>query len=657
MKSYRLPLPLLSWGDDGAPKSNQFDDIYFDSESGIKESQFVFLQHNQLLTRWDDLTSQHFTIAETGFGTGLNFLCTWQAWQQAKNTQAQPPKTLHFISVEKYPLTKAMLSNALKMWPSLASLSAELIAHYPEVCHGFHRISLDHGRVQLSLWFGEASEGFAALNADVDAWFLDGFAPSKNPAMWSAELFKQIHRLSHVGTSFATFTAAGIVRRGLQEVGFTVNRVKGFGKKREMLIGELHSQPLSFAQRTSEGQPWFNVRHTHYQPVTKVLVVGAGLAGCHTAYQLARQGIQVELWEQHKSIAAGASGNPQGMLYPKLASQDTPINRFYLTAFLQTSRWLDNFDTQGDIWQRCGLVQKPANAKEQQRFQKMLTNEMYPSSVLQQHQDTDDLLLPLGGWVKPQALCQALLNHPNIQLHLSKPLTQLEQDKDNQKGQWLAHSTDQSCEAFSQVVLCQANATSPADDLLSLPRISIRGQVSSLMLSQPLELKQVLCQQGYVSPALPAGEKHILHFGSSYGIRDTNPDVTLIDHQENLAKLAQLLPTHNWSDLAHQCAGRVSFRCTIPDYSPIVGPVFNEHQLTEKYQRLQKNAKWKSEDMLDSLTGLYINIGHGSRGLISTPLCADYICSLILQQPSPFERTIEKALHPSRFAVKQLKRS
>ncbi len=647
--NYKLAAPNLIWKESGAPESTQFDDIYFDTQSGIDETNYVFIQNNQLAQRWLELKKTTFTIAETGFGTGLNFLCAWDSWEKSKNDDS----TLHFISVEKFPLTKEMLTNALKMWPSLDKLSQELINQYPTICHGLHRISLNGGKVQLTLWFGEASDGFAALNANVDAWFLDGFAPSKNPDMWSDSLFKEILRLSDVGTTFSTFTAAGIVRRGLQSTGFTVNKVKGFGHKREMLSGVLENQDDTFMQRMSETTPWLGVRSSKALP-KKVLIIGSGLAGSHSANQLAQRGVAVEVWDEKSHIAGGASGNPQGMIYPKLAKHDTPLNRFYLASYLYAHRFLSNFDDNKTLWNDCGLIQKPISELEATRFKKIIEEEIYPSEVLRQHQDKNEYFLPLSGWVKPKELCEKLLSHPNIQVFLDRPLRKLEQ-QDNQE--WHAYSDDYS-DTFSHIILCQANDSEIADTFLELPRTAIRGQVSSLKIKESIELEHVICHEGYVSPSIKEKNQHWLHFGSTYSLKDNNTDVRLMDHRKNLEKLNQILPNSTWVKKAEECLGRVSFRCMATDYTPIVGPMFCQEALKDKYgDNLRKNAKWKSKNTIEPLSGLFINIGHGSKGLVSTPLSACYLTSLILNEPSPLERQVEKALHPARFTIRRIKRS
>ena len=660
LTSYRLTEPKLNWGEDGAPHSTQFDDVYFDKESGLEETRYVFLKQNKLTERWEKLEQNAFVIAETGFGTGLNFLCAWQAFLDI----APADKQLHFISVEKYPLSKEALKTALKMWPSIDDFSQQLVEAYPEVCHGFHRIELEQGRVQLTLWFGEAEEGFAALNADVDAWFLDGFAPSKNPEMWTNKLFQHIHRLSHQGTTCSTFTAAGIVRRGLKEVGFDVKKVKGFGQKREMVVAELTQDSRPITERMSQGEAWFNVRSEAVPKVTKVLVVGSGLAGANTAYALAQQGVQVVVWEKGSHIACAASGNPQGMLYPKLTAQDSFLNRFYLSGYLHATRLYAKLDKNRAFWDQCGLIQIPKNDKENERFQTLLEAKLYPEIVLQaSNEKPGSILLPLSGWVAPGELCRTLLSHDNIEVRLNTPLEQLEQvTKDSNR--WKATSGSQSA-LFSHVVLCTANDTNTLNVSANMPIKPVRGQVSCLTLEKAqqscseknipvdkIAIEKVLCEFGYVSPPMNG----LIHFGSTYDLKDDDTQVRAEGHKRNLTILETLLNVPNDTFRTEDCEGRASFRCTVSDYTPIVGPVMSEDRYQEAYAHLQKNAKWKSDEVAEPLNQLYLNIGHGSRGLVSTPLSGQYIASLITHTPSPIEQEVGYKLHPSRFIIRELKR-
>ncbi len=239
----------IVWKQD-QPCSQVFDDVYFSSDNGLQETDYVFLQGNDLQNRWQHLDSDHFTIAETGFGTGLNFLAATQLWLKT----APPQAVLHYISTEKYPLNLTDMAKALQLWDELAEISAPLLTNYTELLLGNKKpIFLFNNRIQLTVLIGDSIDSYRKTTAQIypqmpnsshqttlpiDAWFLDGFAPSKNPEMWQPALFENMARLSNTKTTFATFTSAGEVRRSLMQAGFAVHKRAGFGKKREMSYGK-----------------------------------------------------------------------------------------------------------------------------------------------------------------------------------------------------------------------------------------------------------------------------------------------------------------------------------------------------------------------------------------------------------------------------------
>ena len=227
----------LEWRD-GQPYASAFQDVYFSSDNGLLETDYVFLQGNALQSRWQTLKTLHFTIAETGFGTGLNFLSAVKLWLEVAPATAM----LHYISTEKHPLSLQDLTSALALWPTLAEFSDHLLENYEKLLQGNQALDLFQNRVCLSLLVGDATTQLRQIHGAVDAWFLDGFSPAKNPDMWQTELFQQIVRLSAVGSTFATFTSAGHVRRNLAAAGFNTQKRAGFGKKREMLQGILMSK-------------------------------------------------------------------------------------------------------------------------------------------------------------------------------------------------------------------------------------------------------------------------------------------------------------------------------------------------------------------------------------------------------------------------------
>ncbi|MDU4232362.1 MAG: tRNA (5-methylaminomethyl-2-thiouridine)(34)-methyltransferase MnmD, partial [Klebsiella grimontii] len=353
MKQNAIQPANLEFNAEGTPVSRDFDDVYFSNDNGLEETRYVFLGGNRLNERFPGHPRPFFVVAESGFGTGLNFLTLWQAFDvfHRENPQATLQR-LHFISFEKFPLKADDLRLAHQRWPELASWAEQLQAQWPLPIAGCHRLLLDEGRVTLDLWFGDINELTNelddSLNRQVDAWFLDGFAPAKNPDMWTAELFAAMARLARPGGTLATFTSAGFVRRGLQEAGFSMHKRKGFGRKREMLTGEM-LQTLEIPARA----PWFARSGTEQRDAA---IIGGGIASALLALALLRRGWQVTLYCADSAPAEGASGNRQGALYPLLSQHDPALARFFPAAFTFARRLYDTLPVMFDHeW--CGVTQ------------------------------------------------------------------------------------------------------------------------------------------------------------------------------------------------------------------------------------------------------------------------------------------------------------
>jgi tRNA 5-methylaminomethyl-2-thiouridine biosynthesis bifunctional protein len=511
----------LDWDENGQPRSRQFDDVYF-SHDALAETRHVFLAGNGLAERFAALPAGgRLAIGETGFGTGLNFLCAWQLFEQTAPADAR----LHFVSVEKYPLSQGDLQRALQLWPELAPWSAKLLEQYVAMHPGFQRLVLDGGRVVLTLLVGDVLELLPQLDARIDAWFLDGFAPAKNPQMWTPELFAELARLSASGATLGTFTSAGFVRRGLIEAGFAMRRVPGVGRKREILRGEFGG-----ALR-SDAKPWF-ARPGLMPARRQALVIGAGLAGCATAASLAARGWQVTLLERHGELAAEASGNPQGVLYLKLSAHGTTLSRLIVSGFGHTRRLLERLQ-RGRDWDDCGVLQLAFDAQEEQRQRKLA--EVFSGTLLQRLDrpaaearagvslPAGGLFYPQAGWVHPPALCQLLATHPAIRL-LTHSET-LELRRINQH--WQALSGGRVLAEAPVAILAGAADIRRFPQAASLPLKRIRGQISQLpQTAASAALCCVVCAEGYVAPARDGG--HTL--GASFDFHSDDLDPSADEH-------------------------------------------------------------------------------------------------------------------------------
>ncbi|KPW41112.1 bifunctional tRNA (5-methylaminomethyl-2-thiouridine)(34)-methyltransferase MnmD/FAD-dependent 5-carboxymethylaminomethyl-2-thiouridine(34) oxidoreductase MnmC [Pseudomonas coronafaciens] len=644
----------IDWDEHDNPRSRDFSDVYFSTESGLDETRHVFLVQNDLRRRFTELPAGgRLVVGETGFGTGLNFLCTWQLFDECAPADAR----LHFVSVEKYPLSRADLQRALALWPELSSVAQPLLEQYVAIHEGFQRLVFDGGRVTLTLLIGDALQMLPQLDGQIDAWFLDGFAPAKNPEMWTPELFAELARLSAPATTIGTFTSTGWVRRSLNAAGFKMKRVPGIGHKWEVLRGAFIATPEGVTPPPAT-KPWF-ARPALIARERKALVIGAGLAGCATAQSLAQRGWQVSLLERHAAPAQEASGNPQGVLYLKLSAHGTALSQLILSGFGHTRRLLERLQ-RGVDWDACGVLQLTFDDKEALR-QKQLA-EAFPESLLHLLDrpaaeaqsgialDSGGLFYPEGGWVHPPALCQAQVQHPNIRLIAHHQALALKRVDD----QWQVWGDEQLIDSAPVVVLAGAADIKQFSQSADLPLKRIRGQITSLAQTDAsAALRSVVCAEGYVAPAR-LGE-HTL--GASFDFNSIDLTPNLADHAGNLTLLQEisvdLASRLETADMpAQQLRGRAAFRCTSPDYLPIVGPLADREAFMQAYAALGKDARQVPDIDCPWLDGLYVNSGHGSRGLITAPLSAELIAAWVDNEPLPLPRSVAEACHPNRFALR-----
>ncbi len=338
----QTPPAKLDWSRPGTPADSRFGDIYFSTDGGLEETRAVFLQGCGLPERWQNMSV--FTVAELGFGSGLNFLASWQLWTET----AQAHQRLHFISIEKYPFDQAQLRRALSAWPELEPLSAKLIEAWPGRVKGFHRLSF--GTVTLTLIHDDVEAAFEQIDGlKADAWFLDGFSPSGNPAMWSEAVMSGVAQSCAPGARLATFSVAGAVRTALQNAGFEVRKMPGFGRKRQRLEAD-------FPGETRKDAP----------KIDRALIVGAGIAGRSIAKALSARQISFDIIDNRNHPAA--SGNPAALVKPRFDLQDRPESRFFLSAYLYALRAYP----QMAVLER-GVRQIPKTEKDAERFKKLAT--------------------------------------------------------------------------------------------------------------------------------------------------------------------------------------------------------------------------------------------------------------------------------------------
>lgn len=637
----------IEWRDD-QPYSPVYDDIYFSRAGGAEETAYVFLQHNGLPARWQG--RERFVIAETGFGTGLNFLVTAAAWLET----AAPGAVLYFLSAERHPLNKHDLQRIQANWPEFAALSQELQENYPEPVAGFHRRELCGGRVVLQLMYGDAGAQYSLLRASVDAWYLDGFAPGRNPAMWSAVLFTEMARLSHAGTTLATYTAAGMVRRGLAAAGFEMIKVPGFAGKREMIYGRF-AGPMGH----DDAQPWFAVPAPHNGECVAV-VVGAGLAGAAMAYELTRRGWQVTLVERHQGPAQEASGNPAGVVLPRLTADMDAEGRLYLGCFLAMVARLERGLTPGEEigWRSSGVVQQ-ASERDQQRVVAL----DLPASVVQRvdaaqasdlsgvGQGQGGLYFPSAGWLSPPGLCRALLMAAGERLTRRFHRHALRLERRGERWHVIDHAGGDIAEA-PVVVLANGYRATTLAQAEGLPLQRVRGQLSYLPVSERSEgLRLPVCYDGYILPVCEG--MHVV--GASYDSHGFDEHLRVEDEKQMLTNLSRAMPALV-PTISSPPAGRVASRTTSHDHLPVVGPLPDQAFYRAHYAALKHGKPARLFPPAHYHPGLYISSGHGSRGLVSCLPAAALLAAQIAGEPWPIPQDQVLRLHPARFLVRTLRR-
>jgi tRNA 5-methylaminomethyl-2-thiouridine biosynthesis bifunctional protein len=649
----------LEFNAEGTPVSRDFDDVYFSNDNGLEETRYVFLGGNDLQTRFPEHSRKLFIVAESGFGTGLNFLTLWQAFAafRAEHPDATLER-LHFISFEKFPLTRDDLRKAHAHWPELASFAGQLQAQWPQAFAGCHRLLLDEGRVTLDLWFGDINQLTdtldESLNQQVDAWFLDGFAPSKNPDMWTPALFQAMARLTRAGGTLATFTSAGFVRRGLQEAGFTMQKRKGFGRKREMLSGVMENG-VACAPRA----PWFARSGTETR---EVALVGGGVASALLALALLRRGWQVTLYCADDAPAEGASGNRQGALYPLLSAHDPALARFFSAAFTFARRLYDGLPVAFDH-QWCGVTQLGWDEKSQHKIEQMLTLELphelahriNAQEVLAQsgvETGCGGITYPAGGWLCPAQLTAgaiALGIEQGLQVHYRHEVEALVRYSDG----WQLRFADGSERQHGSVVLANGHHIQHFSQTEKLPVYPVAGQVSHIPTTEPLaRLRQVLCYDGYLTPHNPHNQQHCI--GASYHRGQQEATYSEADQQQNRQRLIDCFPQAEWAQTVDVSAGeaRCGVRCATRDHLPMVGNVADYDATLSAYAKLAEDPQKAVSAPVHE--GLFMIGALGSRGLCSAPLAAEILAAQMSNEPIPLDGETLAAMNPNRLWVRKL---
>ena len=653
----------IHFNQENTPVSDKFDDVYFSNQDGLAETHYVFLEGNQLWERWVNYQEAHFVIAETGFGTGLNFFAVTTLFREFRQKHPDSPlKRLYFISFEKYPLLLDALQQAHLAYPQFSHLAQHLQQHWLNPIQGCYRFHFDE--TTLDLWFGDVAENLPQLgdymNSKIDAWFLDGFAPSKNPDMWNEQLYQQMFRFTKLQGTFATFTAASAVRKGLENAGFNIKKRKGFGKKRECLSGQKTQEKL-----TALSTSWF-----HSQPANlkeqDIAIIGGGVASLCTAISLVKRGAKITIYCEDEQTALNASGNKQGAFYPQLSDDNERNIRFYIHAFAYGHQFLQ-WAIQQQIefeYEFCGVALCAYNEKAESKLNKIaelnLPSDLYQSLNQTELSEKVGLPLPFGGafipqgaWLAPRQLVQhafAFLEKKGVQIKTSQKATELSQTENG----WQITTAENETFCHEVVVLANGHKLTEFEQTQKLPLYPVRGQVSQIPTSEKLlKLKTVLCYDGYLTPVDQAKTSHCI--GASHVRDNATREFSLTEQQENQQKIQQNIP-EEWTkevDTSGNLA-RIGVRCSVRDLTPIIGAVPHFSAQQTQYQNLFNLRRRKQPiEQAENYPNLYLIGALGSRGLTSAPFLGETLASLIYGEPLPMSEDLIHNLMPNRSWVRR----
>ncbi|MFZ4652038.1 MAG: FAD-dependent 5-carboxymethylaminomethyl-2-thiouridine(34) oxidoreductase MnmC [Rubrivivax sp.] len=634
----------------GPPRSPAFGDVYHPREGAAGQARHVFLAGNGLPQRWQG--REDFVIVETGFGLGSNFLATWQAWRDDPRRCAR----LHVVSLELHPPTRDDLLRAHAGTPQ-ADLAQALARAWPPPTPDLHLLEFESGAVRLLLGLGDARRLLPRLRLRVDACYLDGFAPARNPQLWEPPLFKALARLAAPGATVATWSAARAVREGLQAAGFEVESAPGFGSKRDMTRARYAprggrrtaANPVrgSASAPSASPVPAADARHA--------LIIGAGLAGASAASALARLGWRCTVLERHGSPAAEASGNPAGVFHPALHAADNPHARLLRAASLLAARRYPRLIEEGRVTGEVrGMLQMPGRERDEPR-----PHAEHPDIARLETAESAAGLTGLAaagpgvhfgpaGWMAPGELVAAWLQAPGVTVHTGKAVASLERMSDG----WRA--LDASGQALAQapvVVLAAGTGLAALVQATSAEPLELgtsRGQLN--WFDGVAGPRLPMTGQGYAVSVPGAGRVRLV-FGATSHEGDGEPALREADTRWNEARLRALtgIEAAPQASLDGQVGGRVAWRVTTPDRLPVVGPLAAPD--------LPAHLRLDQARLVPRLTGVHVIGGLGSRGLTWAPLLGEVLAAGVAGTPQPLPSDLLDALDPARGLVRRVRRS
>lgn len=603
------PRPDLIWKPDGTPVDPRVDDVYYSVQDGLAETRAVFLAGCGLPDAWQ--TRSSYTIAELGFGTGLNFLATWQAWQATRSDTGW----LNFVSFEGFPLDADDIRQAMRPWPELAEFAEQLCAAWPPRAKGVRQLMWPEARLTLTLHIGLIEETLQRVRFKADAWFLDGFSPAKNDAMWAEPLWPLMAERSAPGARVGTFTVAGAVRRGLASAGFRVEKKPGHGRKRERLEA-VFDRPGAGPEPSCTEPP-------------RVAILGAGIAGACLARRLNDRGADVTVFDPATGPAQGTSGNPLALVMPRLDATDSAQARLLIDAYLNALSFYQ--DRPGII--PASTVQRPRDHADADRFAKVLADP--PLALDQLEALSGPGLLHKGSLiVRPAELLAGLLEGVHVRWG-KRPEIDLD-------------TREISGTSFDAIVF--ANGWHMRSHFPEFDLTGRQGQVDWFESDAPGP-DSALASGHY---CLTTGLTRL--WGATYSDPgDTGPVTSAAAQAENAQGLDALAPYWRGEAKRAKIQSRAGIRATTADRLPLIGAVPDADALAQDRPHLER-AAWRIAPEAYARPGLFVAGGFGSRGFTWAPWAASILTAAIFNDPDPATTETQRAIVPNRQILRRLKR-